>query len=376
MLSQAAGFSAGAFAVSAGVGMSLTDPRPPRPGGGSGRRIAASMVLRGVALFVLGVLVEPFSSAILVILCTYGVLFVIAAGLRGLSGRALLALGVVLGLLWPPVSLLIRRRIDTPATLEVGWDLFAREDSAVVLARTLFLDGEYPVPTWLALAAVAWGAHRCGWLTHNSARTPPDPPRSDVALNRRAQRHAVPIGGWICGGLLMGGFGGSWLAEQVWHPRATMIADLVAAGYSPSSAQVAADNARGVPATTSWSSLLTAGHHSGTSFELLQILAVSATVYALAAYGWRRVPRVVEALAWPGRIPLTLYVGHLVLLGASGWFWLDLPDPAMAAFLTVLVLWAGVFAVARALRDERGPLESVVRWVSLAGSGRIVHRQR
>lgn len=343
VLSLASGFAAGTFAVAAGVSLSLTNPDPPRtPWSRTARR--------GVVIFVLGLLIEPFSGGVLVILCTYGALFVIAAALRGLSGRALMALGAVLAVVWPVVSLAIRRRLDTPPELELSWELLRAADTPIALVttlgRVLFLDGMYPVPTWLALALVAWGAHRSGWLA------PPVRPRlTGVA--------AV---------LLVVGFGGAALVERAWHPREVVVSDLVAEGYPALRAQHLADHAFGVPSSDAWAGLLTAAHHSGTTFELVQILGVAATIFLLASVLEARARGPAAVLSWPGRIALTLYVGHLAFLWLLGWFWLAAPDPAMAAFWTVVVFWGFSFAFAAVLHDTRGPLESLVRTLSYAGT--------
>ncbi len=342
-LHLAAGVSAGTFAVAAGVALSLTNPP-----GTHGWRAWSPTVMRGAVLFLLGLLVEAMSGGVLVILCVYGALFVVAAPLRALSGRALMVLGAVLAVLWPIVSLLIRRQLSTTPRLEVSWDLFELPESGQVLLRTLFLDGAYPVPTWLALALTAWGAHRAGLLG--------------------PQRRAVMAG--ISAALLATGFGGAALVEAIWQPREQLVAALVDGGTAPAGASVAADHAFGVPASEIWPSLLTAGHHSGTAFELLQILGVAAAVYTLATYLALAVPAAAQVLSWPGRIALSIYVGHLALLWLTDWFWLrrapgeTVQDTAMPAFWALLVFWALAFAVGGLLQFNRGPLEALVRWVS------------
>ncbi len=347
VLHHAAGFSAGTFAVVAGVALSLTNPMPgqgapPHQLNRRSWRDWAPTVLRGLTLFVMGLLVESVSGGVLVILCVYGALFVVAAPLRDLSARALVTLGVVLMLVWPVLSLAIRRRLQSPPRLEVSWEVLRLPDAPQSLARILFLDGTYPVPTWLSLALVAWGAHRAGWL----------------GPARRGRLTA------LAGLLLAVGFGGAAIVERIWHPRQRVVEDLVAAGRTESGATALADNAFGVPPSQLWVSLLTAGRHSGTTFELVQILAVASTLFLLAAALHAVLPGAATVLSWPGRIPLTLYVVHLVLLWAVGGFWLHGEDSAWPAFWAVMVFWALSFGFAALLRDVRGPLEELVRRVA------------
>lgn len=339
LLHQAAGFSAGTFAVSAGVALSLTNPVDPD---GRVTRSWAPTVVRGLVLFLLGLLLEPVSRGILVILCVYGALFVVAAPLRRLPALALAGLGAVLAVVWPVVSLLLRRDLPGRPVLEVSWDVLTGPDPLVTTARTLFLDGTYPVPTWLTLALLAWAAHRGGLLA-------------------RDRRRALA---GTCAALVVAGFGGAALAERLWHPRAQQIAALVADGSTPSGAAGMVDNWFGTPPTTIWPSLLTAGRHTGTTLELLQILAVAGTAYLLASMPADAAPEAARVLAWPGRVALTLYAGHLVVLWGLQGFWLAGPETAWPSFVVALSLWVLAFVVGAALRTTRGPLEELVRELS------------
>ncbi len=348
VLHLAAGYAAGMFAVAAGVSLSLTLPAR----GGSGWRAWSPTVLRGVVLFLLGLLVRPVAQQVLVILCVYGALFVIAPAFRRLPGWGLIALGATLALAWPVISLAIRRRLRTPPpALDVSWGALTDPDAARIVARTLLLDGAYPVPTWLALMFIAWGAHRAGLL----------------APSRWVELAAT-------GAALVGlGFGGSALVEAIWRPRAEALAVLSAQGFAADEAVATVDHVYGVPLTLDWSGLLTAGHHSGTTFELLQILAVAASTYALAAgLATARAPgpAIAGVLAWPGRIALTLYVGHLLLLQTIPRLIADDAAPsglvtgpltATGTTIELAVFWLVAFALGGLLRRRRGPLEWAVR---------------
>lgn len=352
VLSLAAGFAAGTFAVVAGVSLSLMNP-PTSAGDATrpGRTLHEGpawlpTLLRGVLLFGVGLLVEPLSGAVLVILCVYGVLFVVAPVLRGLPPAGLIVLGSVLAVGWPVVSLAARRHWAErlgPPPLELTWGVLTGPDGGRTAARILLLDGAYPVPTWLALALIAWGAHRCGLLSRGVAGLP---------------RLAA-----LSSGLIALGFGGAALVEAVWHPRAQAIATAVATGYDPQEAARLVDHAYGVPYAAEWPLLLIAGHHTGTPFELVQILAVAPTCHTLAAVlgaAGRPGSAVAGVLAWPGRIALTVYVGHLAALWWTDWSWLaggSLQQTSGPAVRALAVFWIVAFAVGGLFRHRRGPLE-------------------
>ncbi|MCR8676469.1 hypothetical protein NWP10_11750, partial [Micrococcus sp. HG099] len=69
-------------------------------------------------------------------------------------------------------------------------------------------------------------------------------------------------------------------------------------------------------------------------------------------------------LTGAGRIPLTLYVGHLLVLAAASRLEFDASDAALLTVLVALCLAAGLAAD---LTGRRGPLESAVARLSRAG---------
>lgn len=332
------GYSAGGFVVLAGVSMGLT-----RRLSVPGWRAWPPQVVRSVLLLALGVALARISFGPVVILGVYAVVFLVALPFRRLGGPALVAIGLVLTVAWPAVSLWLRARVLDGSAVEPGyhvtWTMLTGPRPVATVARTLLLDGTYPVPTWLSLALVGWGAQRCGLVRRE-------------ALGRLAAASAV---------MLALGFGGSAVVEAATGARAELVDKMAADGSARSF-----DTGTGVPVSTDAEVLLTAGHHTGTTFELWQILGVTGAVLtgfaAVERWGSRLL---VRAAAMPGRIPLTVYSAHIV----AGWpmaKWevgFGLSPVSQALVLGAFV--AGAFVLGWLFRNRRGPLEWALRRAAL-----------
>ncbi|MEZ5098277.1 MAG: hypothetical protein R3C15_00370 [Thermoleophilia bacterium] len=355
------GFAAGGFAVLAGVSLGLTH-RLRRPGW----RPWAGQLARSALLFALGVGLAEISQGPVVILCVYAALFAVALPLRRLPPRVLLALGLVGTVVLPLVSYGLRTwLLDDPGMLRavppdyaVEWRTLTGEDAAVRVARTLLLDGIYPLLAWLPLALAGWGAYGVGLLRPE-----------------RLGRLAL-----VACALLALGFGGAALVERVTHVRAEAIAEVAdavpAALRGDRSPAELVDRGNGLPRVTGIDALLLAGHHTGTTLELWRILGVTAAfVVAFAALA-RVVPAAVAVAGWPGRIPLTVYSTHI----AVGWVLVNggLPEELTPTQEVVLLAAevAAAFVLGAAYRGRRGPLEAVLAAVSRLAGGAAPARVR
>ena len=384
-LSWAGGFAAGGFAVLAGAAISLSS-RPRDSWAVAWVRAG----FRGVALFALGVALDFHAAPVIVILCVYGALFVIAVPFRRLSTRALATVGLVMVFVNPVVSFLVRDWLG-PATNPEGahyavtWPMITGPNPVRAVLQTLFLDGEYPLTTWLPLALVGWAAHRSGLLA-------------------RSERRRLAA---LAAALVVLSFGGSWVIEALTHVRADKVdvayeslraasppeselspeslaqreqlvesivdegfseheaREAVFPNYTRADAAVFVDGGAGVPPGDDWDGLLMAGHHTGTTLEMLQILAVTAS---FVAGGWLLVgasQRLGTLLSWPGRISLTLYTAHLLIRNRLiTWGWLRWADTRGEAFWQVMAWWAFALLAGFVWRNRRGPLEWLMyRWV-------------
>lgn len=390
------------FVVVAGVSLALSRPvvsgaRSPSASGvpttAACPRRTTRLLLRAALVFLLGLLLGLLEAPVAVILCHYGVLFALAPPLLRLDARRALAAGaawVVLG----PVAVF--------AATALGWALLGRTAVSVdgrlwtspvpadllrsdVLLSDLLLTGYYPLLSWggflllgiglgralesardrgttsrtarrlLAAGTAVWALGAALWLAvprsaaalgRVSAATGVEPEtlRSTLLTGEHALVWLIPDPLWLVLAVPHGGGVGEALraagAATAVLGLCVLLADRAAARASqsavsgPATAQAAAQASRPASADVS-------------GREPLRVLTAP-----------------LEAV---GRIPLTLYAGHLAVLAVlaeaglqgpsavcegPGWCW----DGTAAG----LVAWAGCLALALALRlcRSRGPLEA------------------
>lgn len=420
-----AGLSSAAFVVVAGVSLALSWPGPDASSGSfpttaARSRRTARLLLRAGLLFLLGLLLGLLDAPVAVILCHYGVLFALAPPLLRLRTREALAAGVAWTLLGP---------VAVFAATTLGWFSLGRNalsvegrlwDSPVpadllqpdVLGLDLLLTGYYPVLSWGGFLLLGIGLGRAleaaratgpgGGGPVTAAEAAPAAGGESVAASVPGGAVAVAARRMLAAGAAAWAVGAAlWLLL----PRRAEVLDRVTA-------------ATGLPADALRSALLTGEHnivwlipdplwlalavpHGGGVGEALRVAGAATAVLGLCvlladrrASAARLSPagmstarasgtgasatgrltslrltslRLTAPLEAVGRIPLTLYAGHLVVLaplaGAGlrgpsdlcdgpGWCW----DGTTA----VLLAWAGCLVVAlvvRALR-RRGPLEA------------------
>ena len=216
-----------------------------------------------------------------------------------------------------------------------------------LLLADLTVTGYYPVLSWGAFLVLGLAL----------GRLPLDRPR-------------------VAAGILGGG-AAAWAAAGVVGAavlRAPGTLERVAAAIGTDPAETALTLRTGEPRLTLlipdplWLALPTP--HSGSV-----VAAVLAAGWACAVLGACLLARplvghaALRPLVGAGRIPLTLYVGHLVVLALVDATGLDPADGALLAALVVLSLAAGLAAE---LSGRRGPLEAVMARLSRAGGERAV----
>lgn len=344
----ASGRASALFAVLAGVGLALTS------GGAApftGRRLAAarrSVAARAAVVAAIGLTVGGIPTPAAVILAYYGFLFLVAVPVLGWGPRRLAAAAAVSVVAAPVVSHLVRRAFPRGPGANLSWaDLLLAPGD---LARTLLVDGYYPVLTWTAYLFLGLAVGR---LPLGSAA---------VAARVAVTGAVLAVTGLAVGALTLALAGGAATlgtstgetADAVRHRLATS-----SYGTSP---------------TRSWWWLGTDGRHSGTGPDLLHtggtaLLALGLLLLlcgAAARRPWLRRP--LAPLVAVGSTTLTLYTVHVVLLGAVA----DTPGvrdlPPGAQFVGHLAVALAVAAVVGAPR-RRGPLEAFAAMAGRSAAG-------
>lgn len=126
-----------------------------------GATAVVQLVTRGVLLLALGVALSQPAVGPIVILATYGALYIVVAPLTfRLSGPVLAVAAAVTAVVMPVTSWLIRHHL--PPAPEFGytpsWEM-VRDGDWVTFLRCLLIDGLFPVMTWIPffLAGMAVG---------------------------------------------------------------------------------------------------------------------------------------------------------------------------------------------------------------------------
>lgn len=359
------------FVLLAGVGLALSTGGT-RPAEGARRAALRRRITRRAGLlFVVGLACGALGTPVAVILGHYALLFLLAVPLLGLRAPALGAIAgawLVLG----PVAVFAA---STAGQALLGRDEFlldARlwlspmpEDLLTpgVLLADLVVTGYYPVLSWGAFLVLG------------------------LALGRLPLDRARVAAALLAAGALAWGAAAAAGAAVL---RAPGVLERIAAGTGADPAQLTATLRTGehrlayLPPDPLWLALPTP--HGGSPVAALLAAGWACAVLGLCLLVGAALDRALagrtpadrgRGQAWPslvraasrpltgaGRIPLTLYVGHLLVLAAASRLEIDASDAQLLTVLVALCLAAGLAAD---LTGRRGPLESAVARLSRAG---------
>jgi uncharacterized membrane protein len=337
----AGGKSAALFALLAGVGIAFTTGRRRVPLR-SDRALptAAALVVRGLAVGLVGLALGGNDPAVAaVILAYYALLFVAAVPLVFLGRRTLLALGAVLTVGVPFVSQALRAHLPVATGMNPSFTWLVGDPAGML--TELAVTGYYPVLSWLPYLCVGLAVGR---MRLSSARTAAALAAVGVALavtatvvSDRLMESALPR--------ILGASAGADPATV--HEALTVGPD-------------------GVTPTTTWWWLAVDTPHSSTPLDLALTIGVALAVLgvALLADHVRR-PRLRAALdvvraplAAAGGMTLTFYVLHVLFINSD----FDVYGPTtgyLIQVVAVLLLGWGWRATA-----GRGPLEAAVTALS------------
>ncbi|WP_262852839.1 DUF1624 domain-containing protein [Mumia quercus] len=343
----AAGRASALFALLAGVGIALASgaTTPPRGRGWAGA--AAATAARAAVIFAVGLILGVFDSGLAVILCYYGVLFVVALPFLPLRAGPLIGLGLGWAVVGPVLSQWLRQGGDV--SLDAGVP-----NAAILLtdpggtASSLLLTGYYPVLTWTAYLLVGMGVGR-------------------LPLRRAA------VAAWMTAGgiaLAVVAYAGS-----AWWLAAGGLAELQGAGTGghltsgPVGDDVLHVGFFGTTPTTSWGWLGIASPHSGAPPDLLHTLGCALAVLGLMLLLEHAVGQALWPVAAIGSMTFTLYSLHVVLVATVLPVTIDHPFLVHAALAAAIALpWRRYVG--------RGPLEAVATVVAQGARRRVVRLPR
>lgn len=351
------------FAFIAGVSLSLmTGQRTSRPVEET-RVVRLRIVGRGVAILVIGLVLEVLGSPIDVILTMYGVLFIIAVPFLGWSTRRLLISTAVLVAAGPPLLALAKSLVGSTTDPGVALLIFGTYPVTVwiallfagVIVGRLRLDSAMVAVKLLVIGAVlATVGYGVGVIAQPSGSWQGDASYSKVDTSSVASSITPDeLAGWNCAD---GGFSG---VVECYAPEALtgpgLIADDPAAELTPLGGFVDRlqhpDWEGAAIALGAWE------QHTGGTMELLGSGGLAVAVLGLCLLLGRAAPRLLSPLGAVGSMPLTAYSVH-VLMFALG---LQLLLPSGG--LTWLVLSAALVVMAMVWRRfaGTGPLERLAR---------------
>lgn len=337
------------FAVLGGASAVLaTQGRAVRSG-----RLAANVALitRGLVLVVLGFALQFVSGPITVVLVPFGVTLILLAPLLRVPTRALLVAIVGLAVAGPVVNHAIRTALDLDTLGALSFD------SPWAFLHSVTFTGTYPVVTWLTYALIGVVVLR-------------------AALAARASGTGAVLGQR----LLLWGLVSSLAATlisivTVQFLTVPRLAELDIDGFSTQ--LLALTPSFGGPVGGGLEAVFTAAPHSGSTGDIVRTGGIALAVIgallrreAVAGASQSMPARIIRA---GGAAPLTLYVVHVLSLGAlyallmsgvsadAGASWLVQGVGAFALQLTLLVGVSTLLAVS----ERRGPLETALSGVSL-----------
>jgi len=302
------GRAAPLFAMLLGVGAGILAAR---------RSSDRVFVLRGLALFVIGLAVWPLEDRIYLILPHYGLLLAAVPLLRRLGSRALLG-GAALAFVTPSLVLALADSHNLRGSLQP--EDYGQLNDLGYMAGHIFWSGGYPLVGWLGFVLVGL------WLARQS-------------LGERATQ------------VRMLAFG---VAVAALQPVASLAFD-------------ALDGFHNNPDSGGWAAFLDGTAHSNAAAWYVIATGTAVAVVGLCLLVTPLVRSALSPLIALGQLALTAYLAHIALGAWLVWDWRDETYPPLATQVWVtLLVFAGFAAVAVAWRRrwKRGPLEGLVRLVS------------
>ncbi|MEU3933157.1 DUF418 domain-containing protein [Streptomyces sp. NPDC029044] len=333
------GHSSVLFATLAGFSLMLLAGRREPKTGLAGRQAKARIAIRAVVLLALGTAMAVEYGGV-IILGFYGVYFLLALPLVRLRARTLAITAAALALVTPQLAFALNALLTPSVQQSINaYDPLRRLSEVGVL--DLLLTGFYPALTWMSfvIAGMALG-------------------RLDLTAGT-VQRRLAALGA----ALTVTAYGMSLLlaGKDALKSLAESGSSSSGSGSMPPGSGSMPPGGGSFPDMPA-SSLLAAGPHSGTTFDIIGSVGVAILVIVGATVAMDRLPRL-RRLAKPviavGTMSLTAYVGHFLAQSA-----LSVPAGTSTQTswvpLLMFVLGAIVFAAIWSRFFRRGPLEHLL----------------
>lgn len=323
-----AGHSAALFALLAGVSLAFGSGGRQPVKGTALRAARASVAVRAACITTLGLLIGYADTPVSIILAYYGVMFLLAVPLLGLSARTLALVAAVMAVAGPIVVQAVRNLLPDPGFNPTFTSLFTEP---VVLVSQLLFTGVYPAVPYLAYLCAGMAIGR---LDLGSWR-----------IQLRLMLTGMILTGttWLLSVLFLGPLGGK---NRL-------------AGSSPDLDSEAIDRIlvwgpdSRLPTTSLWWQVVLAPH-STTVLEKLNTVGTSVAVLGAILLLTHVAASELAPLAALGSMTLTLYSAHLLVL-ATG-FLANQPSGSLIIQIAVAISFA--FQWHRS--HENGPLEGLV----------------
>ncbi|MFE6624430.1 DUF418 domain-containing protein [Streptomyces sp. NPDC057740] len=323
------GHSSVLFATLAGFSLMLLAGRREPKTGLAGRQAKARIAIRAVVLLALGTVMAMEYGGV-IILGFYGVYFLLALPLVRLRAKTLAIMAAALALVTPQLAFALNSLLSESVRQGINaYDPFHRLSG--VGALDLLLTGFYPAITWMSFVIAGMALARF-----------------DLSSGT-VQRRLAALGATLA----VTAYGMSLLLAGK-----DALNSLAESGSSSSGSGSMPPDGGSLPDMPA-SMLLTAGPHSGTTFDIIGSVGVAILVIVGATVAMDRLTRL-RRLAKPviavGTMSLTAYVGHFVAQSV-------LATPAGTGTqqswtpLLLYVLGAIVFAAIWSRFFRRGPLE-------------------
>lgn len=324
------GHSSVLFATLAGFSLMLLAGRRTPKTGLAGRQAKARIAIRAVVLLALGTAMATVYGGV-VILGFYGVYFLLALPLVRLRARTLAITAAVLALVTPQLAFGLNALLTEPVQQSINaLDPLRRISEVGVL--DLLLTGFYPAITWMSFVIAGMALGRL------------DLSAPAVQGRLAALGAALTSAAYGLSLLLAGKDALRSMAEDGSSYKGSGSMSFDSGSFEPD---------------LSASMLLTAGPHSGTTFDIIGSVGVAILVIVGATVAMDRLPRL-RRLAKPvvavGTMSLTAYVGHFV---AQSVLPVSAGTGAQQSWVPLLmfVVGATLFAAVWSRFFRRGPLE-------------------